>query len=152
MGNAKHDELGEGYALDEQEGAVSAEDAERAFGLACPVRGQDTRGRLNQPKISSAARVKIEASQSQRTTIRTKAPMSAAALNVPRPIHLAMASAVPLTTDERYGPCVQFATVMVQYGHEKTDMLGNVRFRDAEFAAVRDSEFSTDSLLERNGF
>ena len=51
LGNAKHDELGEGYALDEQEGAVSAEDAERAFGLACPVRGQDTRGRLNQPKI-----------------------------------------------------------------------------------------------------
>ena len=51
MGNAKHDELGESYALDEQEGAVSAEDAERAFGLACPVRGQDTRGRLNQPKI-----------------------------------------------------------------------------------------------------
>ena len=51
LGNAKHDELGEGYALDEQQGAVSAEDAERAFGLACPVRGQDTRGRLNQPKI-----------------------------------------------------------------------------------------------------
>ena len=51
MGNAKHDELGEGYALDEQEGAVSAEDAERAFGLACPGKGQDTRGRLNQPKI-----------------------------------------------------------------------------------------------------
>jgi len=78
-------------------------------------------------RFSSAARVRIEASQSQRTTIRTKATMSAAALNVPRPIHLAMVSAVPLTTDERYGPCVRFATVIVPYGHEKADMLGKFR-------------------------
>ena len=46
LGDAEHDELGDGYALDEQEGTVSAEHAERAFRLACPVRGQDTRGRL----------------------------------------------------------------------------------------------------------
>src|SRR6516162_3095099 len=78
-------------------------------------------------RFSSAARVRIEASQSQRTTIRTKAPVSAAALNVPRPIHLAMVSAVPLTTDERYGPCVRFATVIVPYGHEKADMLGKIQ-------------------------
>jgi len=51
LGDAEHDELGDGYALDEQEGTVSAEDAERAFRLACPVRGQDTRGRLDQLKI-----------------------------------------------------------------------------------------------------
>src|SRR6516162_4111733 len=103
-------------------------------------------------RFSSAARVRIEASQSQRTTIRTKATMSAAALNVPRPIHLAMVSAVPLTTDERYGPCVRFATVIVPYGDETADMLGKFRFRDAEFAAVRYTEFSTDPLLEGTGF
>ncbi len=51
LGDAEHDELGDGYALDEQEGTVSAEHAERAFRLACPVRGQDTRGRLDQLKI-----------------------------------------------------------------------------------------------------
>src|SRR5438067_1177911 len=42
--------------------------------------------------------------------IRTKAPISAAALNVPRPIHLATVSALPLTTDERYGPWVRFGS------------------------------------------
>jgi hypothetical protein len=36
LGDAEHDELGDGYALDEQEGTVSAEHAERAFRLACP--------------------------------------------------------------------------------------------------------------------
>ena len=51
LGDAEHDELGDGYALDEQEGTVSAEHADRAFRLACPVRGQDTRGRLDQLKI-----------------------------------------------------------------------------------------------------
>ena len=51
LGDAEHDELGDGYALDKQEGTVSAEDAERAFRLACQVRGQDTRGRLDQLKI-----------------------------------------------------------------------------------------------------
>ena len=51
LGDAEHDELGDGYALDEQEGTVSTEHAERAFRLACPVRGQDTRGRLDQLKI-----------------------------------------------------------------------------------------------------
>jgi hypothetical protein len=40
LGDTEHDELGDGYALDEQEGTVSAEDAERAFRLACPVRGR----------------------------------------------------------------------------------------------------------------
>ena len=51
LGDTEHDELGDGYALDEQEGTVSTEHAERAFRLACPVRGQDTRGRLDQLKI-----------------------------------------------------------------------------------------------------
>ena len=51
VGDAEHDELGDGYALDEQEGTVSTEHAERAFRLACPVRGQDTCGRLDQLKI-----------------------------------------------------------------------------------------------------
>ena len=95
-------------------------------------------------RFSSAARVRIEASQSQRTTIRTKAPMSAAALNVPRPIHLAMVSAVPLTTDERYGPFVRFATVIVPTARRRQTCSENSGLRDAEFAAVRDSEFSTD--------
>ena len=44
--------------------------------------------------------------------IRTKAPISAAALNVPRPIHLATVSALPLTIDERYEPWVRFAAVI----------------------------------------
>src|ERR1700680_3845709 len=44
--------------------------------------------------------------------IRTKAPISAAALNVPRPIHLAIVSALPLTIDERYEPWVRFAAVI----------------------------------------
>src|SRR5206468_7145725 len=38
-----------------------------------------------------------------------------------------MVRALPLTTDERYGPCVRFATVIMPCGHEKADMLGKIQ-------------------------
>ena len=52
-------------------------------------------------KFSSAAVVSTEASHNHAATMRRNAPTSAAALKVPRPIHLAMSSALPFTLDER---------------------------------------------------
>jgi hypothetical protein len=38
VSDAEHDNLGDGNGLDEQEGAIGAEDAQCAFGLAPPVK------------------------------------------------------------------------------------------------------------------
>src|SRR5439155_24591774 len=51
IGNGQHDELSERDTLDQQEGAVGAKNAERAFGLARPVRRQQTRGHFDKPKV-----------------------------------------------------------------------------------------------------
>jgi hypothetical protein len=40
VSESKHDDFGDGDALDEQEGAIGAEDPQRAFDLAPPVKRQ----------------------------------------------------------------------------------------------------------------
>jgi hypothetical protein len=40
VSDAEHDNLGDGNGLDEQEGAIGAENAQCAFGLAPPVKRQ----------------------------------------------------------------------------------------------------------------
>jgi hypothetical protein len=40
VSESEHDDFGDGDALDEQEGAIGAEDPQRAFDLASPVKRQ----------------------------------------------------------------------------------------------------------------
>ncbi len=51
MGNHEHNELSEGYSLDEQEGAIGAKDTQRAFGFAWPIERQQTRRGPDQPQV-----------------------------------------------------------------------------------------------------
>src|SRR5260370_17267588 len=49
--DAEHDDFGDNNTLDEQEGAIGAEDAQRAFNLAPPVNRQDAGDGFDEPKI-----------------------------------------------------------------------------------------------------
>jgi hypothetical protein len=51
MGDAKHDNLGDDTGLDEQEGAIGTEDAQRAFGLAPPIKRQRAGDPFDELKI-----------------------------------------------------------------------------------------------------
>ncbi|MGE5271823.1 MAG: hypothetical protein ACM3JG_19355 [Thiohalocapsa sp.] len=43
--------LAKGYPLDQQQGAIGAEDAERAFGLASPIGRQQGRYRFDEAQV-----------------------------------------------------------------------------------------------------
>ena len=49
--DAEHDDFGDNNTLDEQEGAIGAEDAQRAFNLAPPVNRQDRGDGFDEPKV-----------------------------------------------------------------------------------------------------
>ena len=107
--NAEHDDFGDGDAFDEQEGAISAEDAQRAFDLAPPVKRQCAGDDFDELKISSAAAVRRDASHHQAATIMTNAPTSAAPLNAPRPAARPMSITCLFTIGQRLGPHVQLS-------------------------------------------
>lgn len=82
VSDSEHGDFGNGDALDEQEGAIGAEEAQRAFGQ---LNGNAPVTVLISRRFSSAAAVRSEASHHQAAIIMTKAPISAAPLNAPRP-------------------------------------------------------------------
>src|ERR1700693_3085485 len=49
--DAEHDDFGDNDTLDEQEGAIGAKDAQRAFNLASPVNRQDAGDDFDEPKV-----------------------------------------------------------------------------------------------------
>jgi hypothetical protein len=51
MGNRQHDELGERHPFYQQEGAIRAEDAQRAFRFAPPIEWQETCSFPYQPQV-----------------------------------------------------------------------------------------------------
>ena len=51
VSDAEHDDFGNGDGLDEQQGAIGAEDAQRAFGLAPPIKRQYAGDDFDEPKI-----------------------------------------------------------------------------------------------------
>ena len=58
MSDAEHDDFGDGDGLDEQEGTIGAEDAQRALGLAPPVERQCTGDDFDEPEIFVRSRRK----------------------------------------------------------------------------------------------
>jgi hypothetical protein len=51
VSDAEHDEFGDGDALDEQKGAIGAEDAQRALDLAPPLNRQYAGDCFDDPKV-----------------------------------------------------------------------------------------------------
>jgi len=51
VSESEHDDFGDGDAFDEQEGAIGAEDPQRAFDLASPVKRQFAGDNFDEPKI-----------------------------------------------------------------------------------------------------
>ncbi len=51
MRDAEHDDFGDGNTLDEEEGAIGTEDAQRALNLASPVNRQETGGGFDESKV-----------------------------------------------------------------------------------------------------
>ena len=56
VSDAEHDAFGDGDALDEQEGAVGAEDPQSAFDLASPVKRQSAGDHFDELKICVRSR------------------------------------------------------------------------------------------------
>jgi hypothetical protein len=56
VSESEHDGFGDGDALDEQEGAIGAEDPQRAFDLASPVKRQFSGDDFDELKISVRSR------------------------------------------------------------------------------------------------
>ena len=56
VSESEHDDFGDGDALDEQEGAIGAEDPQRAFDLASPVKRQFAGDDFDELKISVRSR------------------------------------------------------------------------------------------------
>jgi hypothetical protein len=85
VSDAEQDDFGDRDGLDEQEGAIGAEDSQRAFRLAAQSNGNAPVTILMSRRFSSAAAVRRDASHHQAAMIMAKAPTSAAPLNAPRP-------------------------------------------------------------------
>ena len=106
--DAEHDDFGDDDALDEQQGAIGAEDAQRAFSLAPPVERQLAVTVLMSRRFSSAAAVRREASHHQAATMMTKAPTSAAPLKTPWPAALPTSVMCRFMVGQRLEGTLQF--------------------------------------------
>ena len=79
VSESEHDDFRDGDALDEQEGAIGAEDPERAFDLAPPVKRQFAGDDFDELKICVRGRreaVRRDASHHQVATIMPKAGLA----------------------------------------------------------------------------
>ena len=79
VSDAEHDDFGDGDTLDEQEGAIGAENPQRAFDLAPPVKRQFAGDDFDELKICVRGRreaVRRDASHHQVATIMPKAGLA----------------------------------------------------------------------------
>ena len=108
VSDAEHDDFGDDDALDEQEGAIGAEDAQRALNLAPPVERQYAGDGFDELKVLVRGCREKEASHHQATTMITKAPTSAAPLKTPRPAALPTSIMCRFMVDQRLEGTLQF--------------------------------------------